>query len=488
MKKYIFSAFVLATSLVACTGDYTDWAAPQHNDQPATVTFGNGSVTEVDVIDFAAFTEGQTDVKVCQLVAPTSSSENYSTTSYTLNLGDKQYPLTADGTMTIDELKAYIESVYGKAPEQRDMQATVSQWISDGKTSIKTATSATFLIKAKLTAPHISDSYYIIGTPQDWKNTADKAVSIKFTHSVANVYDDPVFTVTFAAPVNETGDRIDCWFSILAGDDVEKFTANDWTVLYGNTVSNGSEELSGKLQTRAEFGGENNMKMPATDGAKFYTVTINMLDGTYTITPIAFQPYIYYVGTANGWDNSAAGVSQKLVLSDAETGTYSGYIYCKEESYGTTFKFLKEYGNWDTCYGNSDVTTYDGPMEAGTSDNNFNATAGSGLYKVDFSVINKTFKATKIEYMGVTGDFCGWNEGVEMTWNAANFCYEATAAVTAAGWKFRANGLTDPNWTINFGGDLDNLTVGGSNISTVGNTIKLYPCRTTSNNIYATVE
>ncbi len=479
MKKYIFSAFVLATSLVACTGDYTDWAAPQHNDQPATVTFGNGSVTEVGVIDFAAFAEEQKDVQVCQIVAPTSSSEKYSIVSYTLNLGDKQYSLTSDGSMTIEELKAHVESIYGKAPEQRDMQATVSQWISDGKTSIKTSTSAIFLVKAKLTAPHISQNYYVVGGVLDWEASA-KSKAQKFEHSDKSVYDDPVFTITI--PASETGDT---WFAIGDDEALEAIAnSEDYSKLLGTTGA--STDLEGSLKPRTELDGDHSLCVP--QGPKFIKITINMLDYTYKVEPISFQPYIYYVGTANGWDNSAAGVSQKLVLSDAETGTYSGYIYCKEESYGTTFKFLKEYGNWDTCYGNSDVTTYDGPMEAGTSDNNFNATAGSGLYKVDFSVINKTFKATKIEYMGVTGDFCGWNEGVEMTWNAANFCYEATAAVTAAGWKFRANGLTDPNWTINFGGDLDNLTVGGSNISTVGNTIKLYPCRTTSNNIYATVE
>ena len=53
MFKKIFSALLLATTMVACTEDYTDWAAPQQNPQPETVTFGNGSVSEVGLIDFA---------------------------------------------------------------------------------------------------------------------------------------------------------------------------------------------------------------------------------------------------------------------------------------------------------------------------------------------------------------------------------------------------------------------------------------------------
>ena len=60
MIKKIFSALLLATSLVACTDDYTDWSAPQSNPQEDAVTFGNGSVAPVGTIDMAALADGQT--------------------------------------------------------------------------------------------------------------------------------------------------------------------------------------------------------------------------------------------------------------------------------------------------------------------------------------------------------------------------------------------------------------------------------------------
>ena len=89
MIKKIFSALLLATSLVACTDDYTDWSAPQSNPQPETVSFGNGSVTPVGVIDFAA---GVADkVQVCSITAPTSSSADYGTAIYKLNLGNTSF-------------------------------------------------------------------------------------------------------------------------------------------------------------------------------------------------------------------------------------------------------------------------------------------------------------------------------------------------------------------------------------------------------------
>ena len=88
--------------------------------------------------------------------------------------------------------------------------------------------------------------------------------------------------------------------------------------------------------------------------------------------------------------------------------------------------------------------------------------------------------------MGIIGDFNGWGGDVEMTWNATDFCYEATGAgVNANGWKFRVNS----DWGINLGGaTLDDLVANGDNITVVGNTIKLYPTRKTSDKIYCTVE
>ena len=76
-----------------------------------------------------------------------------------------------------------------------------------------------------------------------------------------------------------------------------------------------------------------------------------------------------------------------------------------------------------------------------------------------------------------------------LTWNATEYCYElANAGATANGWKFRVNGKTDPNWKINLGGDMQNLTQDGGDFKVAASTIKLYPTRKTSDKIYCTVE
>ena len=87
--------------------------------------------------------------------------------------------------------------------------------------------------------------------------------------------------------------------------------------------------------------------------------------------------------------------------------------------------------------------------------------------------------------MGLIGGFNSWGDDDLMTWDAQNLCFvKEGATVSDAGWKFRVNA----DWAINLGGTVDNLVANGDNLDVVGSTIKLYPCRTTNENIYCTVE
>ena len=75
MIKKILLGMTLLMSMVSCTEDFTDWGKPQTNPQEDAVTFGNGSVAPVEVINLA---DVQTEkVKVASIVAPTSSDAAY---------------------------------------------------------------------------------------------------------------------------------------------------------------------------------------------------------------------------------------------------------------------------------------------------------------------------------------------------------------------------------------------------------------------------
>ena len=130
-------------AMVSCTEDYTDWSKPQVNAEPKAVEFGNGSVTAVDVINLANVTEEK--VQVASIVAPTSSDAGY-TPTIKINLGDKTYDIDNDGKMATADLATYISETYGKRPIERDINATLDAWISNGSTVVKMATSETFQV------------------------------------------------------------------------------------------------------------------------------------------------------------------------------------------------------------------------------------------------------------------------------------------------------------------------------------------------------
>ena len=206
-----------------------------------------------------------------------------------------------------------------------------------------------------------------------------------------------------------------------------------------------------------------------------------MAEMTYTITPLDFDPYVYFIGATDGWSKA----EQKLALTD-ESGIYTGYLYCADPNgWGNEFKFQKIPGDWDSQLNSGSFT---GGISGDFADggDNIKANAGEGVYFVTLDMANLTLNAVKVEKMGIIGDFNGWGGDVEMTWNADDYCFEATdAGVNDKGWKFRINA----DWGINLGGtSLGNLVANGDNLTVVGNTIKLYPTRKDNDNIYCTVE
>ncbi len=190
-----------------------------------------------------------------------------------------------------------------------------------------------------------------------------------------------------------------------------------------------------------------------------------------------YANYIYCIGSTDGWNRA----EQRLKGSD---GHYSGFLYCAGQN--NEFKFQTEAGNWDTEINTSHFSgSIYGDLSDGGSGSNIRATAGDGVYYVEADLAKGTLRGTFVHTMGVIGDFNDWSDDVVMSWNADDYCYEVTGAgVTANGWKFRVN----RDWSINLGGTIDNLDYGGDNIEVVGNTIKLYPTRRTSDNIYCIVE
>ena len=473
MIKKILLGMTLLMAMVSCTEDYTDWSKPQVNAEPKAVEFGNGSVTPVDVINLANVTEEK--VQVASIVAPTSSDAGY-TPTIKINLGNKTYDIDNDGKMATADLASYISETYGKRPDERDIDATLDAWISNGSTVVKMATSETFQVKAIPVAPVIEEGYYLVGdmfTVKDvedalvfdgWNNVSAKQA---FKHSERDVYDDPIFTLTF-----ETTKANQCWKIIPKknGD-----AGNIWAAGVVGTKVDGDDSMTGLLTS--DNPGAGKIAEPGK-----YKLTLNMMDYSYTIEKVMYDPFIYFIGSTDIWSSS----DQKLALVDEETGTYTGYVYITDPNGGgLEFKFQRKAGSWDNAIGGKTFMTFKGAaIEKG---DNLGVNAGEGVYYIDANLSEGTIEATRVESMSMVGDFQNWNiEGpTPMTWNAEEYCFEATnAGVTDVGWKFVVNKA----WPINLGGSINNLEQDGANLTVAGNTVKLYPTRKTKDNIYCTVE
>lgn len=417
-------------AMVSCTEDYTDWANPQTNPEEEAVAFGNGSVTPVDVINLANVTEEK--IQVASIVAPTSSDAGY-TPTIKINLGDKTYDIDNDGKM---------------------------------------ATSETFQVKAIPVAPVIDEGYYLVGDMfnaegvDGWNTVSAKQA---FKHSDKDVYDDPIFTLTF-----ETKEANQCWKVIPKKNiDAETF----WAAGVVGPKIDGDVSMTGLLTSDGPGAGK------IAEPGK-YRLTLNMMDYSYTIEKVMYDPFIYFIGSTDAWGSS----DQKLALVDDEKGTYTGYIYLADpNNAGFEFKFQRVAGSWDNAIGASNFVTFKDAAIDANKGNNLGVNAGEGVYYMDVNLSEGTITATKVESMGMVGQFQGWDKEapVPMTWNAEEYCFEATmAGVTADGWKF----IVNKDWPINLGGSIDNLEQDGANLTVAGNTIKLYPTRKTNDNIFCTVE
>lgn len=392
-------------AMVSCTEDYTDWANPQINPEEEAVAFGNGSVTPVDVINLANVTEEK--IQVASIVAPTSSDAGY-TPTIKINLGDKTYDIDNDGKM---------------------------------------ATSETFQVKAIPVAPVIDEGYYLVGDMfnaegvDGWNTVSAKQA---FKHSDKDVYDDPIFTLTF-----ETKEANQCWKVIPKKNiDAETF----WAAGVVGPKIDGDVSMTGLLTSDGPGAGK------IAEPGK-YRLTLNMMDYSYTIEKVMYDPFIYFIGSTDAWGSS----DQKLALVDDEKGTYTGYIYLADpNNAGFEFKFQCVAGSWDNAIGASNFVTFKDAAIDANKGNNLGVNAGEGVYYMDVNLSEGTITATKVESMGMVGQFQGWDKEapVPMTWNAEEYCFEATmAGVTADGWKF----IVNKDWPINLGGSIDNLEQDGRN-------------------------
>ena len=433
MLKKILFGFAAMLSLAACTGDYTDWAEPQHNDQPATVTFGNGSVTEVGTIDLATIEDGQEFVKVCNIVAPTASAEGYAP-EYKINLGTEQFDITADGMMSVAALRNYVIEHFGQRPTERVIDATLEMWLNNGEVAVKTATSAVFNVKAIPEAPVIEEAYYITGTMNGWDNTN---TDYCLTNGGGDVYANPVFTCMIPA----------------SSDNVE-FKVTPKSGLGGNWSS-----CLCASENEGEFVGNNaggNFVIAPIAGAANYKLTFNLLEQTWSVEGVAAYETWYLVGSdiADGaWNNSAEGIGKSIIPMGVKSVDESNVLVWTGYLAGNGFKLIKTPGNWDDQWGQGSAFGEFWKNNGGSGNINV---PSAGYYTVTLDIATdqltvEPYDGVPADYaVGIAGSINGWSFAA-MTASAGSNNHDWYCDVNSAAGdevKFLIDG-----WSVNWGSE-----------------------------------
>lgn len=439
MKKilYMMGLVLLMTS---CGSDkYEDWAEPMANgpEDAQSVTL---AVSPASAIDYANLTAEEV-----QLFVPTVTSTQSGTTSYDVVISNADNSKSAriipdgKGFVSSEDLKSIVETLYGKAPKPRLLNLAITAYTLINGQSI--ANKAATTLNVTLTAPKISQNYYVVGGTLDWAASAASKAQ-KFSHSDVDVYDDPIFTIVIPASSGDT------WFAIGDDEACEAIGNGDWSKLFG--VKGESTDMMGNFDYRYNLGGDHSFCVPAGTGA-FLQITINMMEYSYTITPVASQ--FYMVGALPGWSADGA----KTAILYPQSSTKMSYTSKFTGAWDLKLWNKNDIGNWDAAYG----CIVDGDNSPSGTIINSKAQAISApsaeFYTFTFDLSSMTYTWTKLdnqnptEYsaVGVIGDFNGWGGDLDMTQVTPHNWY-AVGTVTDGGLKFRAN----HDWGINWGADL----------------------------------
>lgn len=183
-----------------------------------------------------------------------------------------------------------------------------------------------------------------------------------------------------------------------------------------------------------------NMSSPAG----YYKLNADAAAMTYTAVATVWG----VIGSASpqGWDDETP------LTFNAEAGTWQGVVHLTAEE----IKFRANH-DWGYNYGSDGA---DGNLGAGAA--NIPVDVESD-YSIEMNLGTPNAYTYSVNRWGLIGDAQGsWSDDTDMTWDAVNNVFTVTLDLVSSGsFKFRAN----DGWDVNYGGDLDNLTPGGDNIT-----------------------
>lgn len=482
MKKLsLYISIALAGLFMgSCSEDFKDWADPQTNPQEDAITIPGFTATAAQAIDFASVT---TDSVNTFSLSSAALPEGFTLANARLELTPQGVENATKTTVNTDlngkgavaDLAPVVESAYGKRPTARTFDAQVYvNAVKDGQAVLIDAGKINLVMTPK--APFIDTNYYLVGQMTDWSLDT----KFKFTHSDADVYEDPVFTIMFT-----TTDDNQYW-KIIPQGNVD--AGNIWAVENNpkgvvGVEKDGDDAMSGTLLTTTSKGEKANAGKIAKAG--IYQMTINMMDYTYSIKQIA--PEYYLVGALQSWSDQ-----NMSCLMTAETAMVQNFTTKWTGDANMKIWLGSDFGKWDNAFGSASgdgVNTAEGKLKAGGGAIVCPEKGAYYTFTADFSTM--TYKWTKLanqnptefKHVSLIGVGGKWNDGddIDLKQEAPHNWYLAKQEIPAGGLKIRADHKwrDDGNWGFAEGQKYESkgtlITSGGSsNISVPAGTYNIY--------------
>lgn len=446
MKKLsLYVSIALAGLFMgSCSDDFTNWANPQTNPQEDAITIPGFTATAGQAINFANVeTDSVSTFTLSEAALPAGFTLEKARLELTPqgveNATKTTVNASPEGKGAVADLTSALESAFGKRPTARTFDAHVYvNAVKEGQAVLIDAGNINLVMTPK--APFIDTNYYLVGNMTDWQLDTN----LKFAHSDADVYEDPIFTIMFTTTEDDQ-----CW-KIIPQGNVD--TGNIWAVENApkgvvGIETDGAYAMSGTLLTTTSKGEKAGAGKIAKAG--IYQMTINMMDYTYTIKQIA--PEYYLVGKLQGWSDK---LKDKTCLMYAESAMVQSYTTQWNDDANLKIWLGSDFGVWDNAYGTAknDDNSVEGKI-GGSGSIVCPEPGAFYTFKVDFSTM--TYKWTKLEnqnptayeHVGLIGVGNDWKNDVDMKEvTPHNWFIETT--IPEGNFKIRANHEWDDsaNW------------------------------------------
>lgn len=323
---------------------------------------------------------------------------------------------------------------------------------------------------------------FVLNTPA----YSTSAIDLQRTSSIPFTWSQPGYGIPVAATYQLQVSLTNSFNTPMTVDDNGVITGDYATLSTVYPTPQGDMDATTLLRTLIALGGWDEDNVPetatvyvrataTTPGADIvFSNTVSVVVVPFITSTPTYPEFIYEIGNESGWQTV-----HPMALNGE--GTYQAYIYLDG-----AFKFRPNEGDWEGDWGQDPAGAYgtlvvDGEEDCNKAEGSFpDNVFEAGFYQVDVDIVGMTWSVTKVESLSLIGDFNGWSDDVDMTYNVNEGCWEATTTVTDGGVKIRMN----HDWTVSWGlrdagnPDLNDLTQNnGANIPVTANTylFKFYP-------------